>query len=203
MINMTEHYFTQKQTSEFQPVKIAVRASDIHFEIYTAGGVFSQTRIDLGSALLIKSATIKKGAKVLDLGCGYGAVGIAIKKKHPSTEIVMSDINERAVALALMNIKLNKIEAVVLQSDGFKNPKLDAMKFDTILLNPPQSAGKETCHALIDGSRNHLSEGGLLQIVARHNKGGKTLGEYMESSFGNMHDVAKSAGYRVYVSEKH
>jgi 16S rRNA (guanine1207-N2)-methyltransferase len=199
---MAEHYYTQKQTSEFRPERMPIRVAGIEFEVYTSGGVFSPRRLDPGTQLLIESATVKKGWKILDLGCGYGAAGIAIKKREPSTEIVMSDINERAVELATMNIKLNKIDASVLQSDAFKNPTLNPMKFDTILLNPPQTAGRQACMTLIEQSKRHLLGGGLLQMVARHNKGGRSLSEHMESVFGNVRDTAKKGGYRVYASEK-
>lgn len=199
---MTEHYYSEKQTSEFKPVKMLVRVLGIEFELYAAGGVFSAKKLDIGTRLLIESAKVRKGWKVLDVGCGYGVVGIAIKKKNPSAEVVMSDVNERAVRLAEMNIALHKLEAKAVQSDIFSNPLLDSMRFDTILLNPPQTAGKQVCFSMIEQSREHLVKGGLLQLVARSQKGGKHLSKKMEEVFGNVRDTAKKSGYRVYESEK-
>jgi 16S rRNA G1207 methylase RsmC len=198
---MTEHYYSEKQTSEFHPAKIKVNVMGMDIELYTAGGVFSPKQIDAGTRLLIESAMVQPGWKVLDLGCGYGIVGIAIKKKYPLATVFMSDINERAVQLSKMNIELNRIEATVLHSDVFKNKELERIKFDTILLNPPQTAGKKLCFQMIEESKQRLNKGGTLQIVARHNKGGEGLSKKMEEVFGNMAETAKKSGYRVYISE--
>jgi len=198
---MTQHYFSEKQESEFKPVKMKAELLGTEIELYTAGGVFSPKQIDAGTRLLIESAIVKPGWKVLDMGCGYGIVGIAIKKKYSLTTVYMSDINERAVQLSTMNVQLNRIEATVLQSDVFANKELDAARFDTILLNPPQTAGKKLCFQMIDESKQHLNKGGTLQIVARHNKGGEGLSRKMEEVFGNMTETAKKSGYRVYISE--
>ena len=208
--NMPEHYYTKTQTSQFRPKKIRISGINAGFadlgsdcfELYTAGGVFSPKRLDTGTRLLINTAVIKKGWKVLDFGCGYGVVGIAIKKMNPSVDIVLADINSRAIKLANMNLKLHHINAQAVQSDIFSNRKLDSMTFDTILLNPPQTAGKKICFRMIEESFTHLKKGGLLQLVARHQKGGKHLSKKMNEVFGNVHELAKGAGYRVYSSEK-
>ena len=86
-----------------------------------------------------------------------------------------------------------------MQSDGFENIK---DKFDTILLNPPQTAGKQLCQKLIEDSKQHLNPKGCLQLVARHNKGGKELSKKMFEVFGNMKEIAKGSGYRTYLSQK-
>lgn len=167
-------------------------------EFYTGSGVFSPKRIDTGSELLANKCAIKGGWRVLDLGCGYGAVGIAVARAFPSVEVVMADINRRAVSLALMNIKLNRLKnASASQSDIFSGV---SGNFDAILLNPPQSAGKKLCIRMISESRGFLRKNGVLQVVARHNKGGKSLKEAMACVFGNAEDVAIKSGYRVYAS---
>lgn len=201
-MRMTEHYFSKNQTSVFKPKKINMRLKGTEFEMYTAGGVFSPKKIDTGTKLIIEKAIVKNGWKVLDFGCGYGVLGIAFKRKRPLIDMVMSDINLRAVKLTKMNLRLHNIDADVLQSNVFENKKLAAMEFDTIILNPPQTAGKKVCFRMIAESREHLRIGGLLQIVARTKKGGKHLSEKMEESFGNVREEAKGSGYRVYVSEK-
>lgn len=197
---MTEHYFTENQTSPFKPAKILVKVRGMEIEIYTAGGVFSPKKIDIGTQLLIEKSHIEKGWKVLDLGCGYGAVGIILKKAIPSLAVVMSDVNSRAVKLAQMNAELHKLDVTVVQSDGYA--ALNRMQFDTILLNPPQTAGKDVCFRLIEESAEHLLPGGTLQLVARTKKGGKHLSQKMEEVFGNVEPAAKGAGYRIYVSKK-
>jgi len=195
-----EHYFTKKPASKLIYTDIDAFLRGRKIKIKTASGIFSQHRADKGTELLIDSAVIAGRWDVLDLGCGYGIVGIALKKAFPELVLVMSDINERAVLLAKENADANKIEAEVVQSDIFEN--LRSRKFDAILLNPPQTAGKKICIAMIEQSRDHLKNDGLLQVVARHKKGGKSLSEVMEKTFGNLAVIAKRSGYRVYVSRK-
>ena len=197
-----EHYYTEKQNSVFRPHKIKVQLCGNEFELYSASGVFSKSRVDRGTMLLIESAIVKDRWCVLDLGCSYGAVGIAIKLAYPETNVVMSDVNARAMKLARMNAKLNNVRVELITSDIFKSPKLNSRKFNTILLNPPQTAGKDVCFRMISEAREHLLDGGSLQLVARHNKGGKTLSEKMKEVFDNVRDVDKKGGFRVYASEK-
>ena len=134
------------------------------------------------------------------MGCGYGPVGVVLGKCFPKKEILMTDVNERAILLAKKNIAKNKVEnAKVRTSDGFTNIK---EYFDIILLNPPQTAGKKLCLHLIEESYKHLNKDGTLQIVARHQKGGKSLSQHMKNFFGNLEEVAKGSGYRIYLSVK-
>ena len=112
----------------------------------------------------------------------------------------MTDINKRAVMLAKMNVKLNGINAEIFQGNLYEKIKDD--DFDCVISNPPQNAGKEVCFQLIAESKNHLKPNGTLQIVARHNKGGKTLSKKIEEVFGNVNVVAKKSGYSVYLSVK-
>ncbi len=202
MTKKVEHYFSEEQTSAFRPKLMRVKALGNEFEIYTAGGVFSPKRLDKGTELLIERSVIRPGSRVLDLGCGYGVVGIAIKKKFPSVDVVMSDVNLRAVKLARMNVKLHRLDIKVVQSDGFRGEELDGMEFDNILLNPPQTAGKDVCFRLIGEAYAHLSDIGVLHLVARHQKGGRTLSSRMAEVFGNVSELAKGSGFRVYASEK-
>ena len=113
-------------------------------------------------------------------------------------KVTFSDINERAVKITRINLKLHKLKAEVVQSDRFENIK---EKYNTILLNPPQTAGKELCFRLIEDSKKHLNKNGTLQVVARHNKGGKELSKKMKEVFGNIIEIAKGSGYRIYASE--
>jgi len=191
---MTEHYYTKDPKSELKTFLVEKEILGNKIRLYTASGLFSKERLDKGSLLLIENAQIK-GKDVLDLGCGYGVVGISIAKRYGSA-VTFSDINSRAVEFTIKNCKLNSIkEYSAVQSDGFEDI---SRKFDHILLNPPQTAGKDVCLRLIEESLEHLNHGGDLQIVARHNKGGKTLSEHMRTVFGNLSVSAKSGGFWVY-----
>ncbi len=196
---MTQHYFSEKQDSPLRMQKISSTVRGKTFYFFTGSGVFSKEKIDDGSKLLIESVQLKKEAHVLDLGSGYGPVGIILKKFFPTCDVTLSEINERAVHLAQSNAALNNVTVDIRQSNIFENvPE----KFDVILLNPPQSAGKELCFQMITESINHLTKRGKLIIVARHNKGGKELNKKMGSVFGNVSEGNKSAGFRIYESEK-
>ena len=197
---MAEHYYDKKQTSEFKPKLIKLNVFDQEFEMYTTGGVFSIRKLDLGTKLLLENIDLTNCCDVLDLGCGYGVVGVVLKKMNPNLLIVCSDVNERAVKLTKINAKHNRVKLKVFSSDVFDSTKFNEMKFDLILLNPPQTAGKKMCVKMIEESINYLREGGRLQIVARHQKGGRELSKVMKTVFGNVCDVAKGSGFRVYLS---
>lgn len=194
------HYFDENQDSEIRTSRITadLRGNILNFK--TASGMFSPKKVDIGTRILIEHAIIPETKlKILDLGCGYGPVGIAIAKAYPESEIVMTDINKRAVSAAKYNIKLNKIHnAKALQGNMFEKI---VKKFDIILLNPPQHAGKQVCIEMIHNSKRFLKDKGLFQLVCRHNKGGKSLSEEMSKVFGNLTTIVKRSGFRVYVSK--
>ena len=194
-----EHYYSREQKSKFDTRKITQKIKNEKFEFFTSSGVFSKDDVDKGTLILADNMDIPENSKILDMGCGIGILGIAAAKLFDAN-VVMSDINQRAVKLAKMNSKLNNVKAEVSQGNLYEKIKYD--DFDIILSNPPQNAGKEVCFRLIEGAKNHLKVVGNLQIVARHNKGGKTLSKKMEEVFGNVKVVAKKAGYWVYVSVK-
>ncbi len=194
-----EHYFTEKPSSEIKLNKIKTILRNQEIEFFSTSGLFSKKRVDKGSTLLINKCLIKDNWKVLDLGCGYGIVGLMLLKINATIQVTFSDINERAIKITKMNLKLHHLKGKTIQSNGFE--KINE-KFNTILLNPPQTAGKETCFNLIKDAKEHLETEGFLQIVARHNKGGKELSKKMNELFGNREEKAKSAGYRIYISQK-
>ncbi|MCK5282832.1 MAG: class I SAM-dependent methyltransferase [Nanoarchaeota archaeon] len=194
-----EHYFSKKPTSIPKDNTIQYRYNSIDFKFITSSSVFSKKKVDKGTNLLIKESKIAQKAKILDIGCGYGPVGIVLSRIHPETQITMSDINERAISLAKKNLKLNNTGAAIVKSGLYDNIE---GKFDIILSNPPQSAGKKLCFKLIEESIKHLNKNGSLQLVARHNKGGKDLSKKMEEIFGNLKTLGRQSGYHVYYSEK-
>ena len=194
-----EHYYSEEQKSALKIKKISQRIRNTNFEFYASSGVFSKGKVDAGTLALAENILIGKNFKVLDIGCGIGILGIAAAKLF-GAQVFMSDINKRAVMLAKKNIGLNKISAEIFQGNLYEN--INQNDFDAVLSNPPQSAGKELCFQLIEESKNYLKQNGNLQIVARHNKGGKTLSKKMEEVFGNSKIIARESGYSVYLSVK-
>ena len=109
-----EHYYSKQQKSLLNIKKISQRIKDLMFEFYTASGVFSKEKIDKGTLVFAECMIIKKNTKVLDIGCGIGILGIVAAKLF-NANVVMSDINERAVMLAKKNDELNNATAEIYQ----------------------------------------------------------------------------------------
>ena len=193
-----EHYFSEKQKSKLNVKEINIDILNHSFIFLTPSGVFSFGKFDNGSKLLINKSIIKEKSKVLDLGCGYGNVGICISKAY-KVEVTLSDINERAINFTKKNAIKNNVNVEIIKSNAFQEIN---QKFDTILFNPPQHAGKDLCLSMIEESINYLNDNGTLQVVARHNKGGKSFEEHMKKIFNNCEHVAIKSGYRIYLSKK-
>jgi len=193
---MTEHYFSEKPTAKLKLKIITEFLREKEHSFYTAAGVFSKSKVDFGTKLLANKMLIGEHDTVLDLGCGIGVIG-RLAAEITDNQVTLVDINQRACKMARMNTKGLK-NTKVLSGDKYEPVK--TKKFDAILLNPPQTAGKKTCFEMIEDAKKHLNKGGTLQIVARHNKGGKTLSEKMEETFGNLETVSKRGGYRIYLS---
>lgn len=191
------HYFSAKQTSLFKQKVIKAQLRGKEFDFTTASGTFSISKVDTGSELLANKCILKDNWEVLDLGCGYGPIGIAIAAATKA-KVTMTDINERAIKLAKLNAESNHVSAEILQGNLYEPVK--DRKFDAILVNPPYVAGRRLCFQIIEDAKEHLKENGLLQVVARHQKGGKTLEKRMKEVFGNVKSIAKGSGYRIYVS---
>jgi len=196
MVQHHTHYYTANPTSPLRPRELTATLRGRTLKFITGSATFSPKRIDLGTELLIEESIVESGWEVLDLGCGYGPVGVALAK---IAKVTMTDINERAVQLAKENAKLNGVFVEAISGNVYEAVK--DKKFDTILLNPPQSAGKQLCFQMIIAAKEHLKKEGLLQIVARQQKGGKSLAEKMQETFGNMKIIGRGSGYTIYVSK--
>ncbi len=199
----TEHYFSENPKSTFIREKFEIEVLDEKLIIHSGSGLFSLKELDFGTELLINNAKINdSNYKLLDLGCGYGVIGIALKKHYPSLDVTLVDINDRAIQVSKQNCDENDTECLVIKSDILSNPALKNEKFDVILTNPPFSAGKKVCIEFIEQAFQHLNEKGSLQLVAPHNKGGESLKKVMLELFGNVDELAKKRGFRVYISIK-
>jgi len=194
-----QHYFSEMQESKEKISKIRTALLGNSFEFYTASGIFSKRKVDLGTKVLIDKMNISADSTVLDFGCGIGVIGIVIKKKFPDTNVYMTDINERAVKIAAMNCKLNNASCNILHGNLYEAVPED-VKFDIIISNLPQHAGRAVCFAIIEQSKLFLKKNGTFQAVARHQKGGRMIEKKMEEVFGNVNVLGKQSGYRVYSS---
>jgi len=190
---MAEHYYTEQPSSAH-----AERA--VEFEIFgrvlrctTDAGVFSRDGLDRGTEVLLNALPPLSG-RVLDLGCGWGPVGLALGARDPALDIVMTDVNARAVDLARRNLAANGVAATVLQGDGF-----DAVEgtFDAILTNPPIRAGKAVIYALFDRARVFLNPGGALYIVIRKQQGAPSALRHLQETWPAASIIDRASGYWV------
>jgi len=195
-----EHYFSERPTSKIveKEFDFKVKGSKLHFK--SVSGVFAYGFPDMASVVLVRNFPELSGGDLLDLGCGYGFIGISLKASNPNINLFMSDVNERAFEYAKMNAKNNNIQAEVKKGNGFE-PWNDHL-FDFIAFNPPMAAGKRVWVDLVEESYTHLKGGGALICVGFHNKGGSTIEREMKRGFGKTSTLVKDGGIRVYLSSR-
>ncbi|NUU99287.1 SAM-dependent methyltransferase [Marinitoga sp. 1154] len=195
-----QHYYVENPESELTIKELTLTLKNGHTYIFKApSGVYGKKEIDKATKILLENVDIT-GKKILDIGCGYGVIGITLKKEHPDIEIYMSDINKRAVEFSKINAKNNNIFADIRQ--GYLFDPWKGFLFEQIISNPPIVAGKKVWMKLIEDSYKHLVIFGTLQLVAFHNKGGSRIKDYMKKIFGNVIEIVKKGGIRVYKSVK-
>ena len=194
-----EHYFTHDPQSPHDIKTITYKFRDVSLELYTDSGVFSKDKVDYGSDVMIKSLPGLSGS-ILDLGCGYGVIGLSIAKANPAAHVTMVDINQRAVDLTAMNIERNGIKnAEAFVSDGFQN--VNGL-YNAIISNPPIRAGKSVIYPLFEESIKYLNPNGSLYLVIQKKQGAKSAVEKLISVFGNCEVINKQGGYWILKSTK-
>lgn len=196
-----EHYFTEHPKARPNLGLIRTTLRGHFFEFFTSSGVFSGKRVDLGTRLLAESMLLPERGYVLDLGCGYGPVGIAAAAFNPDLRVILVDVNARAVWLARMNARHNNVKNAEVRR-GFLYEPVKALEFDAILCNPPLSAGMQIVVPIIEGAFGSLRAGGLFELVVRSKIGSKRLSRELEKALGNVQVRARRSGYRVLLSTK-
>ena len=196
MRKMHEHYYTDKPKSKTKYGVIETTLRGKSFKFLTASGVFSYKKIDRGTAILAEKMIIDDDARVLDLGCGYGVLGIVAARAGRNVKPVLTEINSRAAMLAEENLTMNNIVAEV-RKGSFYDP-VARERFDTILCNLPMSAGLETAYKIIKGAYEHLNNEGSLQVVVR--RGSKRVEKKMFDVYDNVVILARKGGYSVFIS---
>ncbi|MBN1785896.1 MAG: class I SAM-dependent methyltransferase [Candidatus Methanofastidiosa archaeon] len=194
-----EHYYSSHPSTDHDVEEIDEYFGNHNFHFSTDSGVFSKGKMDKGTRLLLESLPPLTNERALDLGCGWGAIGIILSKLYPMADIHLSDINPRAVSLAKKNAKANQVSVTLHKSDMFENIELS---FDMIVTNPPIRAGKETTYAMIKEGHGHLNDGGTFFSVVRTKQGAKSYGEELERVFGNAEIVNRGGGYKVFKAIK-
>lgn len=195
---MNDFYYSEKPNSQIREKEFEAAWKNKSLHFISVSGVFSfEDQLDKASKLLIQNFS-PSGNMVLDMGCGYGAIGLFLKALYPQLVMTLADINERAVEYTLKNAERNNLWVKVIKSDLYE--ALQGNRYNDIVTNPPVAAGKKVVTQLIQEAAEHLHPGGCIWLTAFHNKGGSTFKKIMEETFGNAEDVEKQGGIRVYRS---
>ena len=196
-----DHYFTEHPKSKARYGLIRTYLRGRAFEFLTASGVFSKRRVDLGTRLLVESMVLPKKGCILDIGCGYGAVGIVAAAVEPSLEIHLVDVNGRAVWLARQNIERNRTYNAEAKR-GFLYEPVKDLAFDCVLSNPPVTAGMQSVKSIILEAPAHMTNKATFQMVVKSKVAGKRLHTFFEEAFVKVEVLARESGYRVLLSKK-
>lgn len=197
------HYYTNDPDLEHNEHTFDFELGGQNLRFTTDNGVFSKHTIDYGSRVLIETVLDQPrlpAGDLLDVGCGYGPIGITLAKAL-GRNVVMSDVNKRAMALAERNAEANGVQAQtkIVESSAYDN--IDG-QFGFIVTNPPVRAGKSVVSAIVSGAFDHLVDGGEVFVVLQKKQGAPSAKKLLDQTFGNVDVLRKDAGYYILHAEK-
>ncbi|GAB2025792.1 class I SAM-dependent methyltransferase [Lactovum odontotermitis] len=193
----TNMYYEDNRDIRHDIQELQLELLGIPMRFVTDAGVFSKSAIDYGSRVLLDNFS-PIGQSLLDVGCGYGPIGLTLSKKYHLT-VTLSDVNTRALDLAAQNAEKNGIIATIVNSDGYAEI---TGQFDNIVTNPPIRAGKDVVHGILSGAYAYLKTGGQLLAVLQKKQGAPSAQKKMAEVFGNCEIVARDKGYYILRSVK-
>lgn len=197
---MSNQYFENNVNLESNEIIIPYYFRGQKFNFITDNGVFSKKEVDFGSSLLLQTVTLDDGDRVLDVGCGYGVIGLVIAKVKPQSLVDMIDINERSIRLSCKNKTLNKIENVeIFVSNIYQNI---VKKYDVIVSNPPIRAGKKIVHEIASKSFEFLNEDGTFWCVIQKKQGAESMLKLLIQIYQKVEIVEKDKGYWIIKAKK-
>ena len=191
---MSEHYYTSAPTSEHEERSFRAVFAGRVLAFDTDAGVFSKQHVDPGSELLCKSLPQELSGRVLDMGCGWGAMTVMTLAKCPGVTMTMADVNERALSLAVSNVAKNHMQAEAVLSDGFE--RIEGL-FDAVITNPPIRAGKAVIYRMFEDAKAHLVPGGVLYLVIRKQQGAPSALKVLKSLYAKAEVIERDGGYWI------
>ena len=199
---MAEQYFTENPTVDHDEHQVNYHLNGINLNLTTDAGVFSKNRVDYGSGVLIEQMLEQDlpGGNILDVGCGYGPIGLFAAKKWPDRQVDMVDVNERAMDLARRNAAANGAGNVNI----FASDRYQAVtgQYAMIVTNPPIRAGKAIWSSILTEAKDHLTDGGILLVVIQKKQGAPSAKKLMAASLGNCEILTRDKGYYILKSVK-
>ncbi|WP_438313577.1 class I SAM-dependent methyltransferase [Sporosarcina sp. FA9] len=194
---MSEHYYTNNPKVKSTPTEWSTELRGKTLRFRTDAGVFSKGEVDFGSRLLAETFVMTKTeGDILDVGCGYGPIGLSISASFPERNVHMVDVNDRALNLAKLNAELNKVgNCKIYSSDALS--AVTEEEFAAILTNPPIRAGKDTVFKFYDEAYSKLKNGGELWVVIQKKQGAPSTMNHLTNLFGAVETVVKKKGYYI------
>lgn len=201
---MSNHYYTKNPETESKETSWTFPLRDREFRFISDSGVFSKKTVDFGSRLLIESVRLNEevAGDILDVGCGYGPMGLALAHAYPARLVEMVDVNERALSLARRNAEANNIRNVKVYESNTYDQVPEGRQFAAIVSNPPIRAGKQVVHRILSEAHTHLLPGGTLTVVIQKKQGAPSAEQKMLDVFGNVEVIARDKGYWIIQSVK-
>jgi 16S rRNA (guanine1207-N2)-methyltransferase len=192
---LTDHYFSPQPQAPHRPGQVRVILPDVYLELATDAGMFSPTRLDPGTRLLLEEAPAPPAAgDLLDLGCGYGPIACVLATRSPGATVWALDVNERALALCARNAAAAGLANVRCAAPD--DPAVPA-RFAAIWSNPPVRIGKEALHELLRTWLGRLAQGSQAHLVAGRNLGADSLHRWLAEQGWAVTRLAARSGYRL------
>ena len=192
------HYFKDDPNLASNIKEIKFEVNGLIMNLFTDNGVFSKGKVDEGSLAFLKVLLpLDLGKNILDLGCGYGTLGLTLAVAKKEARVTLADINPRALNMCKRNAELHNLSnrVTILQSDIYE--KIEG-PYDSIVVNPPIRAGKKVTYKMYEEAKQYLIDGGSLYIVIRKAQGADSASKYIESIFGNVELLYRHKGYHIY-----
>ena len=189
---MGQYFNNENLPSNITKIDCFIRGKKFTFN--SDNGVFSKNGVDFGSRLLLDFIPLEEvGGKILDLGCGYGVIGIALNKLTGAS-VDMVDVNLRALHLTEMNVSANKCQNInVFESNVYENVNT---KYTSIVTNPPIRAGKKVVYDMLFNAKDYLTDDGNLYFVIRKQQGAKSMISDLEKEY-DLEILEKKKGYYI------
>ena len=192
---MNDHYYTRDPQSASHPVECEFTYRGIRLTFRTDAGVFSRGEVDTGTRVLLEALPEEMRGEILDLGCGWGVIGISIARKWPETRVTMADVNTRALELTRENAKRNRAEVICAESDGMA--AFQGKAFDAVVTNPPIRAGKQVIYRMFADAAEALKPDGALYLVIRKQQGAESCIRYLQTIYASVEKLDRSGGFWV------
>lgn len=200
---MSDHYYSEKPTAQSSRVNWEIELRGINMSFTSDAGVFSKKEIDFGTRLLLETCYLsEKVVTILDVGCGYGPIGLTLAKERPESKVVLVDVNERALELSQLNANQNGVKNTRIQKSYLLN-EIKEETFNVILSNPPIRAGKKVVHQLFEDACAHLDDEGEFWVVIQKKQGAPSALKKLESLFSVVVVEKKVKGYYIVRSKNY